>query len=227
MWDIAIEKTLRSDAHHFSLNIRLHSASDKLIIIGPSGSGKSLMLKAIAGLLTPERGHIRLHNRCLFDHQQGINLSPQQRNLAYVFQDYALFPHLTVRQNIAFALHKGWLNPTKIFQHEKVSHWLEKFSLNQIAEQLPSEISGGQRQRTALARALVTEPQALLLDEPFSALDPALRAHMRQELFQLQQQLNIPLLLITHDLEDAKALQGELVHINHGEIYTDERAITL
>lgn len=227
MWDIAIEKTLRSAAHHFSLNIRLRSASDKLIIIGPSGSGKSLMMKAIAGLLTPELGHIRLHNRCLFDRQQGINLSPQQRNLAYVFQDYALFPHLTVRQNIAFALHKGWFNPAKKIQHDKVSQWLENFGLNQIAEQLPNEISGGQRQRTALARALVTEPQALLLDEPFSALDPALRAHMRQELFQLQQQLNIPLLLITHDLEDAKALQGELVHINHGEIYTDERAITL
>lgn len=222
LWDIDIDKTLRADKHSFRLQVRLATDSERLIVVGASGAGKSLLLKAIAGLLTPDTGHIRLNGRSLFDQSARINLAPQERKLAYVFQDYALFPHLTVRQNVAFALHSLWLNPPKHCRHDKVEHWLEAFGLLSIAEQLPSEISGGQRQRTALARALVTEPQALLLDEPFSALDPALRTHMRQELNQLLEKLRIPLLLITHDLEDAKIIGGQLVRLDNGAI--DPRA---
>ena len=137
-------------------------------------------------MLTPDAGHIRLEGDTLYDASSQICLPPQARRLAYVFQDYALFPHLTVYQNVAFSLRHGWRNPPSHPErnqwHPSVARWLDAFGLASLASQYPADLSGGQRQRTALARALVTEPRALLLDEPFSALDPHLRATMRQEL---------------------------------------------
>ncbi|WP_239689457.1 ATP-binding cassette domain-containing protein [Aquitalea pelogenes] len=152
-FDLSIRHTLHSGQRSFSLNIALQSSCQQLVVYGPSGAGKSLLLKAIAGLHRPDAGHIRLDGRSLFDSAQGICLSPQQRQLGYLFQDYALFPHLSVRQNIGFGLQRGWLNPGRRRQLEAVDYWLEAFGLQSLADQLPATLSGGQRQRTALARA--------------------------------------------------------------------------
>ena len=175
--------------------MRIASDSPRIVLLGPSGAGKSLTLKAIAGLVTPKAGYIRLGGVTLFDAAARIKLTPQQRQLAYLFQDYALFPHLTVRQNVAFVLARGWRNPPRDATDAAVTHWLGVFGLAELAHQYPDQLSGGQRQRTALARALVAEPRALLLDEPFAALDPALRVVMRRELDQLQAHRQHPDLL--------------------------------
>jgi molybdate transport system ATP-binding protein len=217
-FDISIQKTLRSGKREFELNATFDSASKRLLIFGPSGSGKSLTLKAIAGLMTPDSGHIRLGGTTLFDQQAGINLLPQQRAIGYMFQDYALFPHLNVRQNIGFGLAKGWFNPGRNQANAAVDHWLDVFKLNEVAHQFPAELSGGQRQRTALARALVNQPRALLLDEPFAALDPELRDQMRHELDQLQQALALPMIVISHDQADARLLANEVVRLRDGKV---------
>ena len=135
-----------------------------------------------------------------------------------MFQDYALFPHLTVRQNIAFALRRGWLNPPASVDEPVVAHWIDTFDLQAVAGHYPHQFSGGQRQRTALARSLVNGPTALLLDEPFAALDRALRRHLRQELLELQTALRLPMLLITHDDEDVDALAEHVVQLEAGRV---------
>jgi molybdate transport system ATP-binding protein len=216
--DIDIAKTLTSRNRSFELKLGFRSSSQRLVILGPSGSGKSLLLKSIAGLMRPDRGHIRLDGTTMFDTTAKINLAPQQRKMAYVFQDYALFPHLSVRQNIAFGLNHGLFNPRASQHNDKVDYWLDAFQLRPVADQLPEELSGGQRQRTALARALVAKPRALLLDEPFSALDSMLRSHMRRELDELQRRLQVPMLLITHDREDAEVFGDQVLHINEGRL---------
>ncbi|MYM88937.1 ATP-binding cassette domain-containing protein [Rugamonas sp. FT82W] len=216
--DIDIGKTLRSGSRTFELRAQLTSSSQRIVIYGPSGAGKSLLLKAVAGLSTPDRGYIEVAGRRLFDSGGGIDLPAQRRQLAYLFQDYALFPHLNVRQNIAFGLRRGWRNPLARVDGEAVRYWLQAFELEHVAHQLPHQLSGGQRQRVALARALAPEPQALLLDEPFAALDPGLRQRMRAELDALQRRLGIPMLLITHDPEDVRAFGDHVLRMENGSI---------
>lgn len=211
-----LEKTLKAKQRKFHLELDFHSDKNRLVIFGPSGSGKSLLLRLIAGLDNPETGKIVLNEQIFFDKNQGVQLQPKQRNIGYLFQDYALFPHLTVRQNIAFGLEKGWLNPKENYPNTEVDDWLARFSLHELKNQYPHQLSGGQRQRVALARALILKPQALLLDEPFSALDGFLRTKMRDELNSLQQQLNIPLLLISHDQEDLERFGDAVLYLENG-----------
>lgn len=215
---VDIVKTLRSGARAFELNARFESASQRVVIYGPSGAGKSQLLKALAGLMTPDRGHIELAGRRLFDSGAGIDVAPQRRRVAYLFQDYALFPHLNVRQNIGFGLQRGWRNPLSRVDGETIRHWLQAFELEHVAHQFPHELSGGQRQRVALARALAPQPAALLLDEPFAALDPGLRERMRAELDAVQRKLAIPMILITHDPEDARAFGDHVLRMEQGRI---------
>jgi molybdate transport system ATP-binding protein len=189
-------------ARNFELNIAFNTAARRTVIYGPSGAGKSLTLQAIAGLLKPDSGRIVFKGQTLFDSSTGVNVPARARRFGYVFQDYALFPHLNVRQNIAFGLQGGLLNPSPKADGDAVQRWLQAFELTEVASQHPQQLSGGQRQRTAFARALVNEPQALLLDEPFSALDPALRERMRDELQRMLERIGIPMLMITHDPDD-------------------------
>ncbi|BBB62873.1 ABC transporter ATP-binding protein [Undibacterium sp. KW1] len=217
-FDLHIHKTLQSGQRRFELDVVVRSDSQRLVILGPSGAGKSLVLKAIAGLMTPDTGYIHVAGNTLFDHTARINLPPQRRQLAYLFQDYALFPHLNVAQNIAFGLSHGWRNPSAKVQDEKVAYWLDALHIKALAGQMPHELSGGQKQRTALARALIAEPRALLLDEPFAALDQPLRISMRKELDSLQKQLNIPMILITHDVEDAQVFGEHVLNLQDGRL---------
>lgn len=221
--DVAIRKTLRSGPRVFELDVRIRSDRERLVVLGPSGAGKTLLLQAIAGLLPPDAGHIRLRGRTLFDRRLGVCLPARARRIGYVFQDYALFPHLDVRQNVAFGLNRRALNPRRHARFPEVEDWLARFGLAAMAHQRPAELSGGQRQRVALARALVTEPQALLLDEPFAALDPALRQDLRDELDQLQRRLGIPMLLITHDPEDAARFGETILQLEGGRAVESTR----
>jgi len=218
IWDVSLKKSYVSDKGSFNLDLTIHSNARRLVLFGPSGAGKSQTLKMISGLIRPDAGHVRLHDQTLFDHAAGIDLTPQQRHLAYVFQDYALFPHLTVIQNIAFALNRGLFNPSRRTRHPSVERWLDAFHLQAVAHQYPDQLSGGQRQRVALARGLVAQPRALLLDEPFAALDRSLRDRLRQELSALLEQVDIPLILITHDDEDVRVLAEEVLHVRNGHL---------
>lgn len=215
---IDIRKTLRAGPRTFQLDAQFESASKRLVIYGASGAGKSQMLKAIAGLSRPDSGVIELDGRRLYDSSARIDVPARQRRVGYLFQDYALFPHLNVRQNIGFGLQRGWFNPAPRGEPAAVRYWLEAFGLEEVAHQRPAELSGGQRQRVALARAIVCEPAALLLDEPFAALDPALRVRMRGELDALQRRLDIPMLLITHDPEDAATFGGQVLTMADGRV---------
>jgi molybdate transport system ATP-binding protein len=215
---VDISKTLRSDTRTFQLDVRFESASPRVVIYGPSGAGKSQLLKAVAGLMTPDRGSIELAGRSLFDSNGDIDVASQRRRVGYLYQDYALFPHLNVRQNIAFGLRRGWRNPLARVDDESIAYWLRAFELEHVAQQHPHQLSGGQRQRVALARALAPQPSALLLDEPFAALDPGLRERMRAELDALQRRLAIPMLLITHDPEDVRVFGEHVLRMENGRI---------
>jgi len=217
-WDIALQKRLHHGASPFELDVCFACTEPRVVLFGPSGSGKTQTLRLIAGIVRPDGGRVQVAGRLLYDAASDVSLTPQQRRLACVFQDYALFPHLTVRQNIAFGRSQGWRNPSRRMADAAVDAWIERFHLRAIAHHHPDQISGGQRQRTALARALVNDPTALLLDEPFAALDKRLRQQLREELLELQQSLHIPLLLITHDDDDVHCLAQRVVHIEAGRV---------
>ncbi|WP_175218394.1 sulfate/molybdate ABC transporter ATP-binding protein [Achromobacter deleyi] len=216
--DLRIRKQMVSGDRHFSLDVAFSSASKRIALFGPSGAGKSLTLRAVAGLLRPDAGRIAVNGRVLFDADARVNVAPQARRVAYLFQDYALFPHLTVAQNIAFGSRRGWLNPPRRAVSDEARRWVDAFELGAIVGSYPNEISGGQKQRVALARALMLKPDILLLDEPFSALDSQLRGKMRQELNALQRQLDVPMLLITHDPADVDALADEVFEVREGKV---------
>lgn len=217
-FDVDIDKTVRSERRSFRLRVRFRTQAQRTVIYGPSGAGKSLTLQALAGLLTPDAGRIAFGDEVLFDAAAGIDIPARRRCFGYLFQDYALFPHLSVRQNVAFGLQHGPLNPARGAGGEAVAHWLRALELDEVAAQRPSELSGGQRQRTALARALVNSPRALLLDEPFSALDPALRERTRRELDELLARLGIPVVTITHDPDDVARFGEETLYLCDGAI---------
>jgi len=218
MFDVDIDKMVHSRERSFRLKVRFRSEARRTVIYGPSGAGKTLTLQAITGLLTPDAGSIAFGDEVLFDTAARVNIPARARRFGYVFQDYALFPQLNVRQNIAFGLAHGPLNPSPDVQHEAVERWLSTFELTEVAGQRPHQLSGGQRQRTALARALANSPRALLLDEPFSALDPGLRQRMRGELDDLLGRIGVPMLMITHDREDLERFGEARIYLQDGLI---------
>ncbi len=222
-WDVAIDLTVGGTDRagvdrRFHLDVAFASDAPRLVLFGASGAGKSLTLMAIAGLARPDRGRVRIDGDALFDGEAGVFVPSRDRGLGYVFQDYALFPHLTVRQNVAFGLARGWRNPSKDVRDPRVDTWLGTLGLDRLGDRYPEQLSGGQRQRTALARALVGEPRALLLDEPFSALDGPLRERLRGELSTLQRRLSLPMIVVTHDASDVAAFADAVVTIDDGRV---------
>ena len=225
IWDVELHRALVHERTRFDLEVRFASDAERLVLHGASGAGKTQTLKMIAGIARPDRGRVVVADRALYDSASRISLSAQERRLGYVFQDYALFPHLTVRQNIAFGLRRGWLNPARSFADAAVERWIATFHLGAVAGHYPHQLSGGQRQRTALARALVNGPDALLLDEPFAALDKALARRLRGELKELQEQLRVPMLLITHDDDDLRDLAHDVVQLRGGRVVAAPAAV--
>ncbi|MBZ0329513.1 ABC transporter ATP-binding protein [Halomonas sp. ANAO-440] len=183
-----------------------------LALVGPSGSGKTTLLRAIAGLYRPAEGRIDCGGETWLDTSPGIVRRPQARRVGVVFQDYALFPHLSARDNVKVAL--GHLEPGR--RSACADEWLGRMRLEGLAGRYPSQLSGGQRQRVALARALAREPRALLLDEPFSAVDQVTRRRLQRELALLREQIHIPILLVTHDLDEAVALADRICVLHGG-----------
>ena len=216
--DVDIRHVLRSPDRSFLLEVRFTLTAELAVLYGPSGSGKSSTLQAIAGLLRPDAGRISLGDDVLFDAAAQIDVPARRRGMGYVFQDYALFPHRTVYQNVAAALAPLLGHRLGAQDRERVESLLAAFELAPIAGSYPSQISGGQRQRTALARALAAEPRLLLLDEPFNALDSELRARMRREVLQVWERFNVPILLITHDEADSAMFGRQVVRIEEGRI---------
>lgn len=220
-WDVSIAKHFHHARNPFELDVQFNSDANCLVLFGPSGAGKTLTMKIIAGLISPDSGYVRLGGQCLVDVSAGIDVSARKRQLGYMFQDYALFPHLTVIQNIAFGVQRGWVNPTRNIVHDAVDHWIDTFKLRALQDHYPDQLSGGQRQRVALARSLVTGPRALLLDEPFAALDRGLRESLRHELIELQSLMKIPLLLISHDEDDVRYFGEQVIDMANGRVVSE------
>jgi molybdate transport system ATP-binding protein len=216
--EVDIRKTLRSNGRDFLLDVKFACEDQMNVVFGPSGAGKSLTLRAVAGLETPDYGRIAVGGTVFFDSLAGINIPASQRSVAYLFQDYALFPHLTVEQNVGFALKRWWHRQLSIPAARRVSELMQLFELRGLEQSYPSQLSGGQRQRVALARALIRHPDVLLLDEPFAALDPLLRNRMRRELVDTRALFEVPMLVITHDPEDVALLAETLVVLEHGRV---------
>ena len=183
------------------------------VLFGPSGSGKTTVLRCLAGLERPEVGTIALGDEVWFDAARGVSRPPQERRIAFLFQEHALFPHLTVERNVGYGL--GLLGSSK---RRRVSELMDRFGLPGLAGRYPAELSGGQRQRVALARALATEPRLLLLDEPLSALDGPMREPLRRELRLLLTAAGIPALVVTHDRIEALVLGDRLAVLAEGKI---------
>ncbi|PMS17695.1 ABC transporter ATP-binding protein [Trinickia dabaoshanensis] len=215
---VDIRKTLVTRERRFELAVSFTGSCQRIVLFGPSGAGKTLTLQAVAGLLRPDAGTIMLGGVPLFDAARGIDVPTRMRAAAYLFQDYALFPHLNVRQNVGFALKRGWFNPRSRETAREIEYWLDAFDLIAVAGSYPAQLSGGQKQRVALARALVAEPKILLLDEPFAALDAGMRDRMRRELSELQTRLDIPMVLITHDEADVAAFGDQVVQLAQGSV---------
>lgn len=213
---IDVRKEMTTTEGKNMLNIRREiSGGDFICLVGHSGSGKTTLLRILSGLLTPDEGVIRVGGKTWFDSTARINLKPQQRSIAYMFQDLALFPNMTVAQNIGYAQRAH--NPTHI------NELLDIFGMKGLATQKPSKLSGGQKQRVALARALASSPQILLLDEPLSSIDQEMREALQSEILKAHEYLNSTSIMVTHDLPEARRMANEIIKIKNGLIVeTDE-----
>ncbi|MEO2065471.1 MAG: ATP-binding cassette domain-containing protein [Desulfurobacteriaceae bacterium] len=203
-----LKVSVRKEFKSFSLDVNFKSESQVTALFAPSGSGKSLTLQAVAGLIEPDSGRIEVNGKLLFDSERGVNLPPQERKVGYLFQEYALFPHMTVHQNITY----GAKN------RRRVEELLKILKIENLKDKYPKQISGGQKQRVALARALASQPEILLLDEPFSALDRNLKEELWKELKGILEIYRIPTILVTHDPEELFELAEWIVVMNNGKV---------
>ena len=220
MLSLRLRKTFheRKGRASFSLDVAYDIPAEcgSAVLFGASGSGKTLTMQCIAGLTRPDAGHIRAAGRALYDSAARIDVPVQQRRIGYMFQDYALFPHLTLLQNTAYARSGPLARAVGKRERERALAVLDRLGIAHLARHHPAQLSGGQRQRAALARALNADPRLLLLDEPFSALDPLLREQLRRDLHDLLAALTIPVVIITHDPEDVDVFAGALVLYENG-----------
>lgn len=202
---------------HFTLEVDLTTDNQIVVLWGPSGSGKTTFLHCLAGLAKPSSGFIKLNNRVLYSSSDKINLATRNRNIGYLFQDYALFPHMTVKENILYGVQaKGYHLSKEEVLH--LNHHLDFLGIEHLVNRYPRQLSGGEKQRAALARALQVQPHMLLLDEPFSALDKQNKIRLREQIKYLHQDWNIPFLIVTHDEEDAASLGDIIISLIQGKI---------
>lgn len=214
MLSFDLELRLRAGSHDFHLNAAHRVAEDGLLgIRGASGSGKTTLLRCLAGLYHPDSGLVRMGEETWYSSQQGIFLPPRRRSVGFVFQDYALFPHMTVYGNIQYATG----------DHGRTEELLELTRLSAIARHFPRELSGGQKQRTALARALGRKPRLLLLDEPLSALDEDLRLSLGEEILHIQARTGVMAILVSHSREEISRLCTEVIELEEGRIMAPSR----
>lgn len=207
---------LRKKLPDFTLDVDFAWQSGILVVFGPSGAGKTTLLDCLAGLQRPDEGLIELNGRTLFDSQQRVNLPPQKRRIGYVFQNYALFPHMTVKENVMYGL-GGHCKCAAQRYRLSVLQVLETLRIVHLQDRYPAQLSGGEQQRVALARALMTEPDLLLLDEPWCALDEETREQVRNEVVQLQRYWQIPFILVTHDRREAHTLGEMVLYLERGQ----------
>ncbi|HYA16628.1 MAG TPA: ABC transporter ATP-binding protein [Bryobacteraceae bacterium] len=216
MIQATISKTLPAgpESPEFSLEVEFEAASGVTVLFGPSGSGKTLTLDSIAGFLKPDSGRILLDGRILFDAGAGVHLPPQKRACGYVFQNQALFPNMTIRENLAFAA----AAVPRLERHRRIAEMLDRFKLTPMAGRCPHELSGGQKQRAAIARALIADPRVILLDEPARGLDVSLRDDLHTLIHELRASLKVPIFLVTHDAEECFALADHVLIYDAGRI---------
>jgi molybdate transport system ATP-binding protein len=198
----------------FFLNVEWEADEEIVVLFGPSGAGKSITLKLIAGLMEPDEGFVKLNGDVLYDRKRKINVPPQKRPFGYVFQDSTLFPHMTVKGNIAYGgkhIEKGSLE-------HRVRQMIKDFHLEGLEDKFPNEISGGQKRRVALAMALMREPKALLLDEPLAALDSQIKLEVMELLREVREKFAIPIVFVTHDIFEALSLADKMVIYINGRI---------
>jgi molybdate transport system ATP-binding protein len=215
MLNVQIRRQFRSNAAQpFVLDVAATFAPGFTVLFGPSGAGKSTLLDCIAGLQQPDSGEIRLGEKVLFNAAGNLSLPPQRRELAYVFQSLALFPHLSVEQNIRYGLDK--LSASE--QTERIERFAKSFRIEKLLSRRPAELSGGEKQRVALARSLITLPRLLLLDEPLTALDSALRRSILEDLRAWNEANRIPILYVTHNREEVDAIGERVVTLVNGRV---------
>lgn len=203
----------KSTKKSFTLDISFEMENELVVLFGPSGSGKTTLFKCISGITEPDDGTITVGSKVYYDKNRKINLPIQKRHLGYVFQNYTLFPHMNVRKNIECGL-KGW---EKEDREERIAEMLNLLHIEELENRYPSQLSGGQKQRVALARALAPKPGILLLDEPFSALDMEIRTKLAEKIKNLQNKIGIPLLFITHNLEEALLMADRILILYEGK----------
>lgn len=207
-----IHKKLRSSSGTLHLDINLEIAAGSFVTLyGKSGAGKTSILRMLAGLFTPDHGNIKVNDTTWFDTSSGTNLAPQKRNVGFVFQDYALFPNMTVKENLLFAQEKGE-------NKNIIQDLIEIIELGELQHRRPDTLSGGQQQRVALARALVQKPEILMLDEPLSALDNEMRVKLQQYVLELHREYGLTTLLISHDISEILKMSDMMLVLDHGKI---------
>lgn len=208
---MSLKVNIKKRLGNFNLDVAFETERGVFAILGASGCGKSMTLKCIAGIETPDEGRIELNGRVLYDSAKKINLTPQKRRVGYMFQDYALFPNMTVEQNIKAGMGK---HP----EEEKVRSYINRFRLEGLEKHYPAQLSGGQKQRVAMARMIASEPDILLLDEPFSALDSYLKWELEQEMRDMLAEVQKPVLFVSHNRDEVYRLCSMVSYIDHGKM---------
>lgn len=213
---MSLKVNIKKRLGNFNLDVAFETERGVFAILGASGCGKSMTLKCIAGIETPDEGRIELNGRVLYDSAKKINLTPQKRRVGYMFQDYALFPNMTVEQNIKAGMGK---HP----EEEKVRSYINRFRLEGMEKHYPAQLSGGQKQRVAMARMIASEPDILLLDEPFSALDSYLKWELEQEMRDMLAEVQKPVLFVSHNRDEVYRLCSVVSCIDHGKMEVIEK----
>lgn len=219
MSDVLRVKVSVAAQRRVAIDVSFEVSSGMTALFGPSGVGKTTLLLAIAGLFRPDAGRIALGEQVLFDSEGGVWLPPERRRTALVFQSLALFPHLSVLDNVRYGLSRALSSQARM---ERAHRWLTRMHVPHLAARVPATLSGGEAQRVALARALASEPRVLLLDEPFSAMDEELRIHLGEELREVLSEVAIPALLVTHDKRDASRLADRVLRMEQGRVLSGD-----